>query len=190
MIMAASTDEAVARRVQEGDGEAFGVLVDRYEKKMLRYGRKFLADREDIRDLVQEIFTKAYVNIKSFDADRRFSPWVYRIAHNTFINVMRRRKALGMFSFDFDLDAVFPHPVAPETADRDAARRDIRSLLDRAMDKLDAKYREPLVLHYFEEMDYRQIAEIMHLPVSTVGIRLKRGRALLQKAVEGMHPLS
>ena len=177
------TDEAIARRVQEGDREIFGVLVERYEQKMLRYGRKFLADREDIRDLVQEVFTKAYINIQSFDTERAFSAWIYRIAHNAFINYMRKKSTLGVFTLDFNLDVLIPHPVSGETADREAGVRDMRRMLDEAMDKLDAKYREPLVLHYFEEMDYREIAEIMHLPVSTVGVRLKRGKALLQRII-------
>jgi len=63
-------------------------------------------------------------------------------------------------------------------------RADLRRRLDRSLDKLPAKYREPLVLYYFEEMNYREIADIMRLPVSTVGIRLQRGKALMKKHLE------
>jgi RNA polymerase sigma-70 factor (ECF subfamily) len=176
-----TSDEDLAGRVQQGARDAFGVLMDRYEPRILRYGRKFLSDTEDIKDLTQEIFIKAYVNIRSFDAERRFSPWLYRIAHNAFINHMRKKSPLRIFSFD--LDALMPHATAPRRADQDADTADMRRILDTALSSLDAKYREPLVLHYFEEMNYREIADIMRLPLSTVGVRLARGKAMLSKVV-------
>ncbi len=175
------TDEIVARRVQQDDIDAFALLMERYEKKITRYGRKFLSHPDDIRDIVQEIFTKAYVNIKSFDAQRKFSPWIYRIAHNEFVNALKKRKSQKMSFIDFDL--IFPHPAAKETADSDVDRIDLRRLLDGYIGKLPMKYREPLVLYYFEEMNYREIADILRLPVSTVGIRLQRGKALLKKVI-------
>ena len=176
---AEKTDEEIARRVQQGDGEQFGVLVERFEAKIARYARKFLFDAEDSKDLVQEVFLKAYTNIQSFDASRRFSPWLYRIAHNEFINAGKKRVRIPIFMFDFDL--LFPHPAAKETADAETIRRDSREMLDRSLGKLDAKYREPLILYYFEEMDYQEIAEILQIPVPTLGVRLKRGRAMMQK---------
>ena len=84
-------DEEIARRVQEGDIESFGLLVGRYEAKITRYAGKFLLNGEDDKDLAQEVFIKAYVNIQSFDANRKFSSWLYRIAHNEFINAIRKR---------------------------------------------------------------------------------------------------
>ena len=85
------TDEEIAAAVQGGDSEAFGLLVQRYEQKLLRYGSKFLISGEDPKDLLQDIFIKAYANIQSFDARRVFSPWMYRIAHNEFINAGKKR---------------------------------------------------------------------------------------------------
>src|SRR3989344_800352 len=176
------TDEEVARLVQKGDIESFGVLVGRYEAKIARYAGKFLLNGEDAKDLAQEVFIKAYVNIQSFDANRKFSSWLYRIAHNEFINAIRKRSRMPALSFDFD--AIFPHPVAKETADSEANRRDLKETLDKCLDKLDAKYREPLVLYYFEEMSYQEISEILEIPVSTVGVRLRRGKETLKNIYE------
>ena len=178
----AEPDEEIAVRVISGDGESFGLLVERYEAKITRYARKFLFDIEDSKDLVQEVFIKAYVNIRSFDPSRKFSPWIYRIAHNEFINAGKKRSRMPVFSFDFDL--LFPHPAASETADAETNRRDMRELLDRSLGTLSPKYREPLVLYYFEEMDYREIADILQIPVATVGVRLRRGREMLQKMIK------
>ena len=180
-IRPAKTDEAVARRVQEGDTESFSLLVERYEEKLTRYARKFLFWGEDVKDLVQDVFLKAYSNMQSFDAARRFSPWIYRIAHNVYLNAARKRgKEAVAF---FDLDVLFPHPASPETAEGEADRKELRQMLDAHLGLLDLKYREPLILYYFEDMDYRQIAEVLRLPVSTVGVRLRRGKELLRRSM-------
>lgn len=184
--MTGETDEAVARRVQAGEPEAFGVLLDRYQAKLSRYGRKFLADPEDAADIVQDIFIKAYENIQSFDAARRFSPWIYRIAHNEFVNALKKRQSSRVV-FGFDIDTLIPHLAAPETADTAALERDVRRLLDVHLRALDPKYREPLILYYLEGMDYKEISEVLRVPVSTVGVRLSRGRALLQRAAGDTH---
>src|SRR3989338_8063944 len=138
------TDEEIAAHVQGGDPESFGFLMERYEAKLTRYGRKFMADGEDIKDLVQSMFIKAYMNIQSFDAARKFSPWIYRIAHNEFVNAVRRKWKDGIFTFDLDL--LFPHPVAKETADAETHRQDMRRMLDQCLNQLSPKYREALVL--------------------------------------------
>lgn len=174
------TDEDIAREVQQGNAERFSELVRRYEDKMVRYGRRFLLG-EEVRDAVQEVFLKAFINIQSFDVTRRFSPWLYRIAHNEFVNAGKRRIRLPFFTFD--LDALFPHLAARETAEGEVERRELRHLLETSLDKLDPKYREPLTLYYLDDMEYAEIAEIMRIPVSTVGVRLSRGKALLKKYI-------
>jgi RNA polymerase sigma-70 factor (ECF subfamily) len=179
-------DEDLARRAQGGDVPAFGVLVERYGPKLRRYARKFLLGHEDAEDQVQEAFLRAYVNVRSFDATRAFSPWIYRIAHNQFINAIKKR---GREPVSFvDLDALLPHLSAPDDPRRDAERAEVRALLDRGMDGIAPKYREPLVLYYFEELDYRQIAEVLRIPTSTVGVRLLRGKEALRKAVTAIDP--
>lgn len=183
--MPEKTDEEVALQVQEGDIHAFGVLVERYEPKMMRYARKFLFGYDDAGDVVQDVFIKAYTNIQSFDPHRSFSPWIYRIAHNEFINAIKKR-AKEPLPF-FDPDTLFPHPIAEEQTDSQAHERELREVLESSLKRLDPKYREPLVLYYYEDMGYEQIADIMHIPISTVGVRLKRGRDALLKIYQEHH---
>lgn len=174
------TDEELARAAQKGDTDAFGALVDRFEPKLVRYGRKFLRDREDVRDLVQDIFIKAYTNLKGFDAARAFSPWIYRIAHNEFISEIRRRTGkIALPVFDFDV--LFPHLASPETADRQVREKELAHTLDACLGELGAKYREPLVLYYYEELSYAEIGEILQIPTSTVGVRIARAKNALKK---------
>lgn len=181
VVMTEVTDEAIARQVQRGDVESFGLLMERYKAKISRYAKKFLFGREDVEDLVQEVFIKAYINIQSFDARRRFSPWLYRIAHNTFINAMRKHQR-ARITF-LDLDTLFPHPVARETADRGALDGDLAQLLDRYLGRLPPKYREPLVLYFYQELGYQEIADLLQIPVSTVGVRIARAKAMLKKNI-------
>lgn len=180
------TDEEIAVKVQKGDTESFGVLVERYGQKMSRYGRKFLSDGRDIEDLVQEIFVKAYRNIQSFDASMKFSPWLYRIAHNEFINAIKKKSRMPLVLFDFD--AIFPHLPSEESTDKETNDKDIKNMLDRCLVKLDPKYREPLILNYLEDMNYGEISEILHIPVSTVGVRLNRGKIILKKIFKEKYP--
>lgn len=184
--MSQETDEEIALRVQKGNVHLFGVLLERYLVKMKRYANKFLFGYEDAEDLVQDVFVKAYVNIQSFDPSRKFSPWLYRIAHNEFINAIKKRKREPVPFFD--PDTIFPHPVAPEDSSDDAQRRELKEKLDLCLKELSPNYREPLVLYYYEDLNYEEIADIMHLPVSTIGVRLKRGREALQKIYIKLHP--
>lgn len=173
------TDEEIALLVQEDDVESFGILVDRYEIKLMRYAKRFLPTKEDIEDIVQEVFIKAYTNIHGFNAKRRFSPWIYRIAHNEFVNALKK-KSNEPLPF-FDPDTIFPHPVADVDLEKELDFKELKNDLDKLLYGLNPKYREPLILYFFEEMSYLNIAEVLHIPVSTVGVRIKRGKNILKE---------
>lgn len=175
------TDEQVAVFIQNGDTQKFEILMDRYEPKLFRYGKRFLFDQENLQDIVQEIFLKVYENIKSFDASQKFSPWIYRIAHNTFVNVLRKRTRNPLYFVDFD--TFLTHPVFEETSISDQERKQMRESIDKGLEKLRPHYREVIILYYLEEMGYKEIADILHIPVGTVGIRLRRAKAELKKNI-------
>lgn len=175
-------DEEIVRLVQLGKVEFFSILIERYEDKMKRYGQKFLSDKEDIKDVVQEIFLKTYENIKSFDLERKFSSWLYRIAHNELVNALkkRRRSPLSLF----DLDILFPQFFHHNNVNQEIERRDKKEIIGKCLDELEPKYREPIVLHYFEDLSYQEISEVLQVPVSTVGIRIKRAKEKLKSIYE------
>ena len=177
------SDEDVARKVQAGDTEGFGELVERYQDKLMRYARKFLLDPDDAKDIVQDIFIKTYENMQSFDPARRFSPWIYRIAHNEFVNALKKKSASHTV-FAFDIDTLLPHLAAPETADSASLERDVRRTLEGHLDKVGAKYREPLILYYLEEMDYKEISDILQKPLGTVATLINRAKKQLKKTIK------
>lgn len=181
------SDEEITRRVQAGNSEIFSILVNRYEEKIKRYAKKFLFNYEDAEDLTQQVFIKTYINIQSFSPERKFSPWVYRIAHNEFINAIKKRKKEPLPFFD--ADTIFPHPTAKENPARDSESEEIARIINQCLYQLSAKYREPLILYYLESFNYNEIADILRIPVSTVGVRLKRGKEKLKIACKKLNSI-
>lgn len=176
-------DEELVALVQAGDPDSFGLLIERYEQKLIRYARRFLFDSDDVKDIVQEVFIKAYTNIKSFNISQKFSPWIYRIAHNQFINEIKKKQ--GRFSIPlFEFDTMFPHLIAKETTESDIVQKQQAEEMKDILQMIDQKYREILVLYYWEDLDYRSIANIVGIPVSTVGVRLNRAKTMVRKIIE------
>ena len=177
-----ATDEEIALRVQEGDTQIFGTLVDRYEQKLKRYGKRFLSQHEDIEDAVQDVFMSAYRNIQGFDLSLRFSPWIYRIAHNSFVNTLRKNDR-NPLALDFDTLVSFgSHTDSVET---ESEQREMRALIEHGLGSLPPKYREILILHYTEDLPYKDIADILQIPMGTVSVRIKRAKEALRKTLEG-----
>ncbi len=173
------TDEQLAILVQQGDKEKFGLLVDRYQQKLLRYGKRFLYEHNNVDDIVQDTFIRAYQNIQSFDASQKFSPWIYRIAHNMFINAIKKHSRNPLYFFD--LDTIMPHIVYEDTAITEREHAELKKVVDKGLSLLGQNYREIIVLYYYEELGYKEIADILHIPVGTVGIRLQRAKQQLRK---------
>lgn len=167
------TDEQLAGIAQTGSQMAFTELANRYWTRLVRYVQRLSAGSSDSEDVVQVALLKAYQNLQSFNVERRFSPWIYRITHNTLMDHLKARKR-DPLPF-FDPEVLFPHPVAKENPESDAEAASIRALLDKNINQLHPRYREPLVLRYYEDLSYKDIAEVLHLPTGTVSIRIKRG---------------
>ena len=180
--MDTNTDEQIAAAVQAGNFEEFGELIERYDAKLKRYARRFLSRSEDVEDLVQDVFIKSYTNLQSFDVTQRFSPWIYRIAHNVFVNELRSKERRGYGIFDADV--LLPQLPAAETADGAVLLDELKIEMEQALASLPAKYREVLVLFYYEELSYIEISDVLRVPVTTVGVRLKRARDKLQTVYE------
>jgi RNA polymerase sigma-70 factor (ECF subfamily) len=178
-------DEELAESVKRGEKNAFGAIVERYEKKLLRYGNKFLSDGEDVKDIVQDVFMSVYQNIRSFDGAQRFSPWVYRIAHNAFVNGLKK-KSRNPFVF-LDFDALLAHTVYKDPAEDEREQKEMRTMIDKGLNAIPQKYKEILILYYLEEIPYKEIADILKIPVGTVGIRLKRAKSALRNAYAKMN---
>ncbi len=176
MNLNSKKDEELARLVQKGQKEAFVVLVERYEKKLKRYAKRFIfsAGEEDIEDMVQEVFLNTYQNIQSFNPQRSFSSWIYRIAHNEFVNFLKKQKNSPVLPIEFDV--FLPCLGEKEEITQKLRKENLKTLMKDCLEKLDDRYREVLILFYFEDLKYKEIADVLHIPIGTVGVRLKRAK--------------
>lgn len=128
------TDEEAVKQVKQGNKDAFVVLIDNFEPKLTRYGRKFLSNHDDITDVVQEVFIKVYENLQSFDDSQKFSPWIYRIAHNTFVNELKKKSRVPLNLLDFD--TVFAHLTYDDPVETDRDREELKQLLEQGLDQI------------------------------------------------------
>lgn len=172
-------DAELVVEAKTGSQLAFRELTNRYWPRLERYVTRLAPDITDSEDLVQEAFVKIYLNLQGYTTKTRFSTWAYRITHNTLIDHVRSLKHRA--ALFFDPEELFPHPHSPQQPDTEAEKESVRHTLDQHLTDLPTKYRIPLVLYYFEDMDYQDISDVLRIPRGTVGIRLSRGLKLLRK---------
>lgn len=184
-IASLSDNELVARSLEER--AFFGELVDRYQAKLARYiTRLGVQDPDDRDDVLQDIFIKVYKNLNSFDQSLSFSAWIYRIAHNEAVSWYRRRKSRPEGYLVTDSDAIIGL-ISDEKTERPEERfdRDIDAArLSRELERLDDKYRDVLVLRYFEHLEYEDISDVLKIPVGTVGTWVARAKKQLKERLK------
>lgn len=182
------TDEDLVKYSLQHE-DAFYPLMKRYEPVLLRYiHRMTQVSQEEAEDLLQEIFIKVYRNLNGFDTNLKFSTWVYRIAHNEIISQYRKNRQTR-FSVEPDGDDEETRSLAAfmsNTLDVESRYIDIEKAkaVRNALGKLPSKYRDILVLHYFEELSYSEISDILKKPPGSVATLLNRARTKFKKIAE------
>jgi RNA polymerase sigma-70 factor (ECF subfamily) len=180
------SDDELVEAFQAGDLSAFDLLVERWERKIRGAIYRILGSDEDARDLCQEVFLKAFRNLRSFKREARFSSWLYQIALNLCRDRMRRRKGKKMVRLD-DLDAegggALPVEDGPSALEQVVAL-DLSRVMAAAVWALPEEQREVIVLKEYEGLTFLEIAEVLDLPMSTVKTRLYRGLGELREKLE------
>jgi len=166
-------DEKIVEKVRSEDQELYSVLVDRYQSKLLRYVTSIVRDEHKSADIVQETFLKAFINLHGFNSDKKFSSWIYRIAHNEAINLIKKNRKEITLPEDFDTSS-------EEDLEESLELKEMSSRIREKLGEIPLKYSEPLSLYYFEELNYQEISDVLHLPTNTVATRIRRARALIK----------
>jgi RNA polymerase sigma-70 factor, ECF subfamily len=175
------SDEELVEAFQRGDTAAFDVLVDRWDRKIQGAIYRILGPGEDVRDLSQEAFLKAYRGLRSFKKEARFSSWLYQIALNLCRDRLRRRRGRTHVSLDeLDEGSTLTAPDAIE----DLESRDLSRRVALAMEDLPEEQREVIVLKEYQGLTFLEIAGVLEVPVSTIKTRLYRGLGLLRQRLE------
>lgn len=175
------SDEDLVIFVREKNKEAYSFIIDRYQKRIGRYIYRLINDQEEANDLTQQALVNAYVNLYKFDEKRKFSSWIYRIAHNLAVNWIRKKKAV----ISLDYNEVISSKLASEidTA-KEVSRKELNEKLTSLINKLPEKFKEPFILKYIEEKSYNEISDILRMPKNTVGTIISRAKKILKKELE------
>jgi RNA polymerase sigma-70 factor (ECF subfamily) len=168
------SDSEAIQAVRAGDREAYKVIVERYMRRAYGIAITFVRNPQDALDVSQMAFIKAYRNLKRFDTTRPFFPWFYKILRNICLDQLRRASR----SREIPLEDI--GTLKAETRDHD-----MRQILWLAIEALPLEQREPIVLHYFEGMSYRDLAETLDRPIGTIMSSLYYARQRLKKAIRG-----
>lgn len=176
------SDEQLVMLVREGCNDAFALLVERYEKQIFALAYRLGGDYDEARDMAQESFLRVYQELPRYDVNRRFFPWLYRVAHNTCINLMHRRPK-ETTPLDNILDLRTDEMNREVNPGVSYEHQELSDAINQALQALPENYRLPLVMKYLEGMSYQQISDQLDLPVSTIETRLFRGRKMLKQAL-------
>jgi RNA polymerase sigma-70 factor (ECF subfamily) len=177
-------EKELIRRSQAGDGEAFGVLVERYKGKVFSLAYGFTRDRTIADDLAQEVFIKAYVSLTRFQARSEFGTWLYRIAVNHAKDFLRKNKSRRK---EISIEDVGEQTLTAENKSPEEIRVEEgrRQIVQAALARLPEKYRVILTLRDIDGLSYEDISRILKLSLGTVDSRLHRARRKLREKLTG-----
>lgn len=174
------TDEILLTRLAAGDATAFNMVFDRYHRQIFNFISKQVSERESVEDLAQEVFMRVFKSAKNFDASKKFSSWIYKIALNEVKRHWKRSSARQTYSLNAPVgedsgeaeraDFLEDTRIAPEqTTQNELFTRDLRVLIDR----LPEKQKTVVLLKVYQELTFEEISEICDCPLSTVLSRMR-----------------
>lgn len=175
------SDNELVGAVQKGQYELYGELFGRYQRKLFVYMYHLVGNKEEVEDLLQNVFSKAYKHIQSFDLERKFSSWIYRIAHNEAVNFLKRKSRRQFISWEEIVTTKDKLETQSEEKlpEEKWIIKEITDEVDSALGKLPEKYKQVLLMRYFSEYSYEAIAKILGKPVNTVGTLINRAKKKL-----------
>jgi RNA polymerase sigma-70 factor (ECF subfamily) len=183
----AKNDFNLVCRAKEGEQKAYAELMHRYKESIYFMSLKMVNNKDDAMDMTVETFGKAFENIEKYKPDFAFSTWLFRIATNNCIDFIRKKR-LNVVSMDSMVDDEGddrPLQIRSDTLDPEeiSIKKQQNEKLKDIVDKLPQRYRTLIILRYFDELSYEEIANQLDLPLGTVKAQLFRARDLLSNVM-------
>ena len=179
--LADEQDRATVSRCLEGQRDAAGDLVDRYQKRVFNVALRMLDNVQDAEDVTQTVFLNAFLKLRTYNPKYRFFSWIYRMAVNESLNALKRRRRT--VTLDDAVGVQAPDPPADRTAEA-------REYVGKALMRLTPDDRAVVVLRHFLSFSYQEIADVLEIPVRTVKSRLFTARDRLRLALREPGPAS
>lgn len=175
------TDEELVAQARKNQA-AFAEIVQRYEEKLSRYIRRLGASQQqDTEDVLQNVFIKVYKNLNGFDQSLSFSSWIYRITHNEVVSFFRKKSVRPQGHYTSDAEEALQRIKSDNDTSLLAEQELHADQLKAGLTKLDQKYKDILILRYFEEREYKEISDILQIPTNSVGTLIHRAKKALAK---------
>ncbi len=176
------SDEKLIELYLRGEENLFDVLVKRYADYVFNFIKQYIQDDAKAEDLTQDVFFRVWKHLKKFDTKRKFKVWIFQIARNAVIDSLRKRKELKFSDLETDDDENAIAEIKDEGEDVNDAleRKETKEEVGRLLQELSPAHRSVLVLHYQEELNFREIAEITGASENTVRSRHRRALAALK----------
>ena len=175
--MKTDSDASIVKASLAGDRNAFGALVEKYEKRLFNTALRIVGDAEDAMDATQSAFVKMYEKLGTYNSDYRFFSWAYRTLLNESINIVKRRRPLERLDDSLEAGSKNPEEQYRET---EASRH-----MDEALLELETGERTVIVLKHFQHLSYREMSEIIGIPEKTIKSRLFTARRRLRSVILG-----
>jgi len=179
-----STDAEAIRLCQEGSREAYGFLVERYKERAYYSALGFLRSRDAALDISQDAFVRAFRAIKRFEPGKKFFTWYYQILRNLCLNFIRDKKRRARSFSEMDEHEITIIADDEQDASNLAEHNELKRTLWAAMDELKPKEKEIIVLKDLQDLSYKEIAEVLDIPIGTVMSRLFNARKALKAKIE------
>jgi RNA polymerase sigma-70 factor (ECF subfamily) len=172
------SDEQIVEVVRLENKNLYEEIIKRYQPKLTHYLRKFIQNQDELEDVLQVVFIKAYQNLFSFNLRQKFSSWIYKIAHNEAVNYLKKNSRHPQISLEEKEYQIIDQKInLNQDFDQGLFKKEIQNSLN----QVKLKYREPLILFFFEEKTYQEISEILRIPKGTVGTLISRAKKSLKK---------
>lgn len=186
-----ATDQQLALRVQQGDSEAFDLLVLKYQHKVLGIARRYVGDAQEAEDVAQEAFVKAYLALPGFRGESAFYTWLYRIVINTAKTYVIKRGKGAAAVAGMDPAEIGGYSEAQglrdiETPEASLARDDLQEAIFKAIGDLPEELKAAITLREVDGFSYREISEIVECPIGTVRSRIFRAREMVGEQIEAV----
>ena len=183
------TDKILVERVQQGDKQAFGLLVAKYQRKLVRLLSRLITDPAEVEDVAQEAFIKAYRALPGFRGDSAFYTWLYRIGINAAKNYWAAKGRRTPTTSEFDSEEAESFDNGEQLRDNNTPERllmskQIGNTVNSAMDALPEDLRNAIVLREIDGLSYEEIAQIMECPIGTVRSRIFRAREAIAEKLK------
>lgn len=167
------SDEEMVEKIRSIDQDFYAIIIERYQNKLLRYATNLIKDKDKAADVVQDSFIKAFINLKSFDIKKSFSSWIYRIVHNEAMNIIVKHQKEIKFPDDMDFKS-------KEDISKDFEQKEIVARVEKCLEKIPLLYSEPLALFYIDEKSYKEISDVLRIPMGTVATRISQAKILMK----------